>query len=164
MARIFLKKISHFVLALLSSFKKKWDIFFNFVAFLQYLNFALILCQTLYCWAIFNCSASENHYWIPIFISRAAQKKLVVVEINSKKWLRKQNSCHDGGALPLDISCKSKKYFLDLQESTQINYYNARWNKLDIWHFWESNIKFVQFGSNFAIFTKIRNKQVAKII
>jgi hypothetical protein len=25
-------------------------------------------------------------------------------------------TCHDGGAMPLDISCKSKEYFLDLPE------------------------------------------------
>jgi hypothetical protein len=25
-------------------------------------------------------------------------------------------TCHDGGAMPLDISCKSKEYFLDLLE------------------------------------------------
>ena len=34
---IFLK-ISHFVLTLLNNFKKRWEIFSNFVAFSQYLN------------------------------------------------------------------------------------------------------------------------------
>ena len=32
-------EISHFVLMLTSNFKKGWDIFSNFVVFLQYLNF-----------------------------------------------------------------------------------------------------------------------------
>ena len=34
-----LKKISHFVLTLLSYFKKRWEFFSNFVAFSQYPNF-----------------------------------------------------------------------------------------------------------------------------
>ena len=37
-----LKKISHFILTLLSNFKTRCDIFFNYVAFSHYLNFCIL--------------------------------------------------------------------------------------------------------------------------
>ena len=37
-----IEKISHFVLTLLSNFKKGWEIFSNFVAVLEYLNFTYV--------------------------------------------------------------------------------------------------------------------------
>jgi hypothetical protein len=66
-------------------------------------------------------------------------------------------SCHDGGALLLDISCKSKEvvfrsagnytdfFFIIESDGTNLIF--------DI--LMELNMKFVQFGSHIALFTKI---------